>query len=108
MFYTDGAIGLGPGSSTRDVFLRRSAANTFMIDSNKSGGAADLIVTRNLVVNTGALATNATTGFLYVPTCPGTPTGTPTAFSGRAPIVINSTNNKLYFYSGGAWRDAGP
>jgi hypothetical protein len=25
-----------------------------------------------------------------------------------APIVVNTTNNKLYFYSGGAWRDAGP
>jgi hypothetical protein len=55
-----------------------------------------------------ALATNATNGFLYVPTCAGTPTGTPTAITGMAPIVVNTTNNKLYFYSGGAWRDAGP
>lgn len=62
----------------------------------------------NVVVGTAALATNATDGFLYVPTCAGTPTGTPTTFTGRAPIVIDSTNNKLYFYSGGAWRDAGP
>lgn len=56
----------------------------------------------------GALATNATTGFLYVPTCAGTPTGAPTSISGYAPIIVNTTNNKLYFYSGGAWRDAGP
>jgi len=55
-----------------------------------------------------ALATTATDGFLYVPTCAGTPTGTPTAVTGMAPIVVNTTNNKLYFYSGGAWRDAGP
>lgn len=55
-----------------------------------------------------ALATNATNGFLYVPTCAGTPTGTPTTITGMAPIVVNTTNNKLYFYSGGAWRDAGP
>ncbi len=55
-----------------------------------------------------ALATNATDGFLYVPTCAGTPTGTPTTQTGRAAIVVNTTNNKLYFYSGGAWRDAGP
>jgi hypothetical protein len=55
-----------------------------------------------------ALATTATNGFLYVPTCAGTPTGTPTAITGMAPIVVNTTNNKLYFYSGGAWRDAGP
>jgi hypothetical protein len=55
-----------------------------------------------------ALATTATDGFLYVPTCAGTPTGVPTAITGMAPIVVNTTNNKLYFYSGGAWRDAGP
>ena len=55
-----------------------------------------------------ALATTATDGFLYVPTCAGTPTGTPTAITGMAPIVVNTTNNKLYFYSGGVWRDAGP
>jgi hypothetical protein len=71
---------------------------------------------RMTITNTGnvvaggsvALATTATDGFLYVPTCAGTPTGTPTAITGMAPIVVNTTNNKLYFYSGGAWRDAGP
>jgi hypothetical protein len=62
----------------------------------------------NFAVGSAALATNATNGFLYVPTCPGTPTGTPTSKTGLAPIVIDSTNNKLYFYSGSAWRDAGP
>ena len=63
---------------------------------------------KNWTLGGGALATNASDGFLYVPTCAGTPTGTPTAKSGFAPIVVNTTNNKLYFYSGGAWRDAGP
>jgi hypothetical protein len=60
------------------------------------------------VVGTAALATNATDGFLYVPTCAGQPTGTPTTQTGTAPIVVDTTNNKLYFYSGGQWRDAGP
>lgn len=55
-----------------------------------------------------AIATNATTGFLYVPSCAGTPTGTPAGWTGKVPIVVNTTNNKLYFYSGGSWRDAGP
>jgi hypothetical protein len=54
------------------------------------------------------VGTSATNGFLYVPTCAGTPTGTPTGITGMAPIIVNTTNNKLYFYSGGAWRDAGP
>lgn len=62
----------------------------------------------NAKVGTPSLATTATAGFIYVPTCAGTPTGTPVAVTGMAPIVVDSTNNKLYFYSGGAWRDAGP
>lgn len=62
----------------------------------------------NVRIGTAALATTATNGFLYVPTCAGVPTGVPTAVTGLAPIVIDTTNNKLYFYSGGSWRDAGP
>lgn len=62
----------------------------------------------NITAGGGTLATSATDGFLYVPTCAGTPTGTPTTKTGFSPIVVNTTNNKLYFYSGGAWRDAGP
>ena len=59
---------------------------------------------RSVAVGNGtALATNATDGFFYIPTCAGTPTGTPTAKSGRAPMVIDSTNNRMYVYSGGAW-----
>ena len=60
------------------------------------------------VIGTGVLGTGATDGFLYVPTCAGTPTGAPTAFAGTAPIIIDTTNHKLYFRSGGVWRDAGP
>lgn len=62
----------------------------------------------NVRIGTAALATTATNGFLYVPTCAGAPTGVPTAITGLAPIIIDTTNNKLYFYSSNAWRDAGP
>lgn len=77
--------------------FRISGTEKFLLDSNN-----------NVIVGNGALATNATNGFMYVTGCAGTPTGTPTAITGRAPIVVDTTNNKLYFYSGGAWRDAGP
>jgi hypothetical protein len=63
--------------------------------------------TGSLVVNHAAIATNATDGFLYIPSCAGTPTGTPTSFSGRVPIVVDTVAHKLYFYDG-SWRDAGP
>jgi hypothetical protein len=56
----------------------------------------------SVVVGDGAnaLATNATDGFLYIPTCAGTPTGTPTAKTGTVPIIFDTTNNKLYIYDG--------
>jgi len=43
-------IGFGPGSSDTDVWLRRSTTNTLYIDSNGSGGAANLSVTGNVVI----------------------------------------------------------
>jgi hypothetical protein len=81
--------------------LKRVSANLQVI-------AADNTASAGFIVGNQALATSATDGFLYVPTCAGTPTGTPTTQTGTAPIVVDSTNNKLYFYSGGQWRDAGP
>lgn len=65
-------------------------------------------VNKNVVINSAAIATTATDGFLYVPGCAGAPTGTPTSYTGRVPLVVDTTNHKLYFYSGGTWRDAGP
>ena len=60
----------------------------------------------NVLVNTAAVATTATDGFLYIPSCAGIPTGTPTTQTGRNPLVIDSTNSKLYFYNG-SWVQAG-
>lgn len=61
----------------------------------------------SVIVGLAALLTTATDGFLYVPTCAGAPTGVPTAFTGSAALIVDSTNHKLYFYDT-AWRDAGP
>ena len=58
----------------------------------------------NVSVGVSSIATAATDGFLYIPACAGIPTGTPTAKTGLAPMVVDSTNNKLYVYIGGAWR----
>lgn len=52
----------------------------------------------NVVVNTGAQATTATNGFLYITTMPGVPTGVPTTHTGRSAIVHDTTNNRLYGY----------
>ncbi len=50
------------------------------------------------------LATTATSGFVHIPSCNGTPTGTPTTYTGTVPMVYDRANNVLYVYSGGAWR----
>ena len=97
LWYTDASQGwFGTVSNIPQVFYTN---NTERARIPAAGG---------MVVGTAALATTATDGFLYVPTCAGTPTGTPTTQTGTAPIVVDTTNNKLYFYSGGQWRDAGP
>lgn len=58
---------------------------------------------QNIIVGLGALSTTGTSGFLYIPTMPGMPTGTPKALTGRAPMIIDSTDNSFYFYSSGSW-----
>lgn len=58
----------------------------------------------SVVMGTGALATNATDGFLYLDSCAGAPSGTPTTNTGRVPVIIDTTNVKLYAYISGAWK----
>jgi hypothetical protein len=59
----------------------------------------------NVVLNIAALATNATDGFLYIPTSVGSPTGIPTTYTGRSPIEYDTLNDRLYGYNG-SWRYA--
>jgi hypothetical protein len=101
--FIGGAPGASNQASTLISFVTAASINT-------TGGTLRGTIdgNGNFAVGTAAIATNATNGFLYIPTCAGTPTGTPTTKTGLAPLVVDSTNNKLYFYSGGAWRDAGP
>jgi hypothetical protein len=90
------------GVADIDFMVKASAAAT-------PARALRVSYTSSVIAGPGsALATTATNGFMYVPTCAGTPTGVPTAQTGATAIVIDTTNNKLYFYSSGSWRDAGP
>lgn len=58
----------------------------------------------SVAFNDAALATNATVGFLMIPSCAGTPSGTPADIpTGQAPIVYNSTDKKLAVWDGAAW-----
>lgn len=86
-------------------WIGSSGSNTFGIRTNSTERIL-LDTSGNVIINTAALATNATNGFLYIPTCAGTPTGTPTSYTGRAPIITDTTNSILYVYVGGAWKGA--
>jgi hypothetical protein len=96
-------------SGSDDSFNFVNEMNAYMLFGTNGNERMRIDANGNIVAGaSAALATTATNGFLYVPTCAGTPTGTPTAITGMAPIVVDTTNNKLYFYSTGVWRDAGP
>lgn len=93
LFLDGGTVTSGtPGS----VSVRTAATVRLTLD----GGG-------NAVVGAGALATDATDGFLYIPSCNGTPTGTPTSFTGRVPMVYDAANDLFYIYAGGAWKSVG-
>ena len=59
-------------------------------------------------LGTGSVNVTSNVGFMWVPNCSGVPTGTPTLYQGLSPMVVDVTNSRLYFYSNGAWRNAGP
>ena len=69
-----------------------------------SGNTATLLNTLvgSVVVGT-TIATNATTGFLYIPGGAGPPTGAPTAYTGTTALYFDQTNDQLYIYRGG-WK----
>jgi hypothetical protein len=50
-----------------------------------------------------ALDVKATDGFLYIPTCSGTPTGTPTSFTGKVALVYDTSAHQFWIYDG-AWK----
>ncbi len=85
--------GNGAGTGVGGAIIFQTAATTTP--------ATAMTISKDGNVSAGlpSLATTATNGFPYFPTCAGTPTGVPTAITGFAPVVIDSTNNKMYFYA---------
>jgi hypothetical protein len=73
------------------------ATNNFAI--NTEGGTVQF-KGGSVVCSGAALSTSATDGFLYIPTCAGTPSGVPTSKTGTVAMVFDTTNNKLYIYDG--------
>lgn len=52
----------------------------------------------------GGLTATATTGFAYLPTIVGPPTGTPIAKPGFVATAFDPATNRLWIYNGTAWK----
>lgn len=121
--YSVASLGLSPtyGGGTQFPFMYGSMDMLVMGYSNfdttipthtlgqifvKSGTNLSVFADNTILNASGsAVATSATAGFTYLPTCAGTPTGTPaTSVTGAAPMIVDTTNSKLYVYIGGAWK----
>lgn len=90
-------------ASTYALLAANDEAGTNNVDLRIASKDVTFATNGSVMIGVGAIGTTATSGFLYIPSCAGVPTGTPTAQTGRVPLVVDSTNNKLYMYSGGAW-----
>jgi len=59
----------------------------------------------SVAFNDAELATNATVGFVMLPSCADAPSGTPADIpTGQVPVVFDSASSKIYAYIGGAWK----
>jgi hypothetical protein len=102
-----GSIGTGTGAGGKQIFQTAPAGTT---GTAQNALATALTLTApavsqqpSVVVGNQAVATNATDGFLYIPTSAGTPTGTPTTFTGRVALCYDTTNHQFWIYDGG-WK----
>lgn len=85
---------IGHPSIAKDIYFMNGGTATTNV-------SLQIDAKNNIITGNAAIATNATAGFLYITSCAGTPTGVPTAITGRTPMVWDSTNKKLYVYDGG-------
>jgi len=84
------------GSEDADLSFYTQSGGTAMSQKMRLTGLGSVIAGAE-----AAIATNATDGFLYIPTCAGNATGTPVAVTGKVAMVFDTTNNKLLIYDGG-------
>lgn len=102
---TGTAVVAADDSTAITVKATLAQLRTMMFAGSTGYTATDpLMVGGDIGSNAAALATNAVTPFLWVPSMAGTPSGTPSASMGGAvPMVFDTTNSKLYARIASAW-----
>jgi hypothetical protein len=104
---TSAAAPSSPGSA---IYLQRAdGAVTYMYMGPAYNDAVQvaqpMTAQAGLTVSGGAdLATDATTGFLTIPTIAGQPTGTPATTAGGVPLAFDETTDTMWIYAGGTWK----
>jgi len=112
-------VGLGVGGLVSDVLLNSDKAGAFFriastdrigfgkkIDGTTPKVSFFMDEKASLVMGdaTAEAATTTTTGFFYLPTVNGAPTGSATAYTGAVPAVVDRANNRLYIRVATTWR----
>jgi len=90
-------VGIDPDGGVAGAFK--------ILDGIRAKYPFQITKTGSILLSDTVLATTATDGFTYVPTCAGIPTGVPTGQAGTTPVVYDTTSNRLYVYNGG-WKSA--
>ena len=91
-------------ASTQDAYFvlelaqNGTSSEKFRVASDGKG-----ILQGGMVIGQSALSTSATSGFLYLPTCAGTPSGVPATETGTVATVYDTTNQRLYVFSS-SWK----
>jgi hypothetical protein len=94
-------------SSSGDQSLYINRPTSSDIHFKEANGNSQLTIRRSgdVYVGSAALATNATTGFFWIPSCPGTPSGSPTAlYANAAAMIVDTTASKLWVRVGTTWK----
>ena len=123
--FAGGDVALGTASGPDDVWSleNHKFSSTLEQDVNDAGvgarlnqqGAGETLILQSnsidiatfsentTILGSGQLQTEATSGFPYIPSCSGVPTGDPITVEGMVPLVADSESDKLYIHSGGSW-----
>jgi hypothetical protein len=94
--------------STGSPQIRVTYADNSTYGELNATSVGNLIITStsHVAFASAAKATTDTTGYMMIPSCAGVPTGVPTNIpTGQVALIYDTTDNKIYVYSGG-WKRA--